>query len=120
MSTTALPDDWGVDVVESEAAVDFLEPRVRFAVADESPVDGIGDIEPIRERSDEIVEAISTPDGEACPHCGLAVPTDGPPICPRCGLSKLDPSGGQQRQQFYFLTLSRLCRNRLTTLLPTD
>ncbi len=79
------PDDWGVDAVESEVAVDFLEPRVRFAVEDESPADGIANTELIRDRNDEIVEAITTPDGDECPHCGLAVPSGGPPICPRCG-----------------------------------
>lgn len=80
-----VPDDWGVNTVESEVAADFLEPRVRFAVADEPPVDGIGDTEEIRQQTDEIVEAITTPDGDGCPHCGLAQPNNGPPFCPRCG-----------------------------------
>ncbi|MFD1643779.1 HEAT repeat domain-containing protein [Halohasta litorea] len=80
-----LPDDWDVDAVESEAAAAFLEPRVRFAAESGPLVDGIGETESIRNRTDDIVEAMTTPDGDDCPRCGLALPSDGMPMCPRCG-----------------------------------
>lgn len=45
----------------------------------------IGTAEGIRETTDDVVEEITSPDGE-CPHCGLALPENGPPMCPRCGV----------------------------------
>ena len=82
-----LPEEWGRDAVESEAAADFLDPRVAFALGDRSAaaVDGVADTAAIRETTEGVVEAITTPDGDGCPHCGLALPENGPPFCPRCG-----------------------------------
>jgi len=83
----ALPEEWGRDAVESDAAADFLDTRVQFALGDRpaAAVDGVADTESIRETTAEIVEAITTPGGDGCPHCGLALPEDGPPFCPQCG-----------------------------------
>lgn len=50
-----------------------------------SAVDRVADTASIRERTEEIVDAITTPDGDGCPHCGLALPENGPPFCPQCG-----------------------------------
>jgi hypothetical protein len=36
-------------------------------------------------RTDEIGEAITTPDGGDCPNCGLSLSETGTPTCPRCG-----------------------------------
>ncbi|WP_440765127.1 hypothetical protein [Natronorubrum sp. DTA7] len=69
----------------------FLRDRVRFATdaSGEESTDtgsgGIGTIEGIRDRTDEVVDAITSPDGDECPHCGQSLPKAGPPICPRCG-----------------------------------
>jgi len=31
-------------------------------------------------------ESMTTPDADGeCPHCGLELPKQGPPMCPRCG-----------------------------------
>lgn len=47
----------------------------------------IGTVEGIWRTTDDTVEEITSPDGDdECPHCGLALPEDGPPYCPRCGV----------------------------------
>lgn len=70
----------------------FVVDRVQFAVAGLTETSGttdagpIGTTEAIRERTDEIVEAITTPDvDDGCPHCGVAISGSGPPHCPQCG-----------------------------------
>lgn len=46
----------------------------------------IGTVAGVRETTREAVEAITSPDGdEECPHCGLALGENGPPMCSRCG-----------------------------------
>jgi hypothetical protein len=71
----------------------FVADRIQFARnaltkanPDETVPDGIGTLDSIRETTDEVAEKIMSPgeDGE-CPHCGLALPENGPPMCPRCG-----------------------------------
>ena len=83
----SLPEQWGRDAVESEAAADFLDMRVAFALGDRpaAAVDGVADTESIHDTTEEIVEAITTPDGDGCPNCGLGLPENGPPFCPQCG-----------------------------------
>ncbi|WP_090306420.1 HEAT repeat domain-containing protein [Natronorubrum texcoconense] len=74
-----------------DEAEQFLRDRVRFAThaSEEESIDigsgGIGTVDGIRDRTDEIVDAITSPDGDECPHCGQLLPEAGPPICPRCG-----------------------------------
>ncbi|EMA55848.1 hypothetical protein C451_04756 [Halococcus thailandensis JCM 13552] len=70
----------------------FIAERVRFALVDDGlggdeqgeTDEQIGTVPAIRATTDEIVAEIMAPDGE-CPHCGLALPENGPPMCPRCG-----------------------------------
>lgn len=65
-------------------------PALQSVVEDEEraddALDGVGTVGGIEGTTGEIATEISTPesDGE-CPHCGLELPEDGPPICPRCG-----------------------------------
>jgi HEAT repeat protein len=66
----------------------FLAERVRFARGGTTRRDhsDVGTIASIRRGTDEVVAAITSPDGDgACPNCGLALPEDGPAMCPRCG-----------------------------------
>lgn len=70
----------------------FLTDRVEFLrkelADDETSVEtpaGLGTAESIRDETDDIVKAITSPDGSECPHCGLELSKDGPPMCPRCG-----------------------------------
>ena len=75
---------------EAEA---FASERVQFALeaihegdASADSSDGISTVEAIRGTTQDIVEHITAPDADdACPHCGLALPENGPPMCPRCG-----------------------------------
>ncbi|QLH81681.1 HEAT repeat domain-containing protein [Halosimplex pelagicum] len=55
--------------------------------ADEaSTVEAVGTLESIRETTEPAVEAMRSPDADGeCPHCGLELPDQGPPMCPRCG-----------------------------------
>ncbi|MBV0903551.1 HEAT repeat domain-containing protein [Haloarcula salina] len=80
----------------------FVAERVRFAaragadapvpdgeIATETDADSgprVGTLASIRETTEEAATAIASGGGEAeCRHCGLGLPTDGPPLCPRCG-----------------------------------
>ncbi|WP_137290541.1 HEAT repeat domain-containing protein [Natronorubrum halophilum] len=87
-SDVSVPD---VTSIADDDAEQFLADRVRFAIGadDDGQVDGasngIGSIEAIRERTDEVVSEMSSPDGDGCPYCGLSLPETGPPMCPRCG-----------------------------------
>jgi HEAT repeat protein len=70
----------------------FVAERARFALAtaeergaSENHPAGVGTVTGVRETTEGAVEAITSPDDAACPHCGLALPEDGPPMCPRCG-----------------------------------
>jgi len=69
----------------------FVAERAHFAISvltsREQPAetpDEVGSVEAIRRTTGEVVEEITSPDGE-CPHCGLGLPENGPPMCPRCG-----------------------------------
>jgi len=89
----------GAEAADAVPAVDPIEPdedparsfvteRVQFARGgqDAGGDDGVGTVDAIRRTTDEVVEAITSPDGDGeCPHCGLALPEGGPPMCPRCG-----------------------------------
>lgn len=75
-----------------DSGVTFATARVRFALVgisgDVPDVDidaAIGSLEAIREHMDEIVEDMTTSEADECPHCGLALPENAPPMCPRCG-----------------------------------
>lgn len=85
-ATDSVPAVDDVDPGEDEAEA-FVTERVQFARARNDERYGrVGTIESIRHGTDEIVEAITSPDGDgACPHCGLELPEAGPPMCPRCG-----------------------------------
>lgn len=89
-SIESIPDVDDVDAEDDEAP-SFLTDRLRFCrhrLAEEpsgSPPAGVGTIESVREGTDDVVEAMTSSDDGACPHCGLALPEDAPPMCPRCG-----------------------------------
>lgn len=92
-SETAAGSEFDLDGVTAthEDPSTFLTDRLSFCnrqlVGDKSndAPEGVGTIESIRDGTDAVVEEMNTPDGEACPHCGLDLPESGPPMCPRCG-----------------------------------
>jgi HEAT repeat protein len=66
----------------------FVVDRVRFALDENVNAgrDHVGTTRGVRETTDDAVDAIQSPDADGdCPHCGLALPENGPPMCPRCG-----------------------------------
>ncbi len=64
----------------------FVAERVRFALQTPTdPPDGIGDSGAIADATPDIVEAITSPDGEGCPHCGEPLADRPAPFCPACG-----------------------------------
>lgn len=70
----------------------FIADRANFALSGMSGVDSadtavqINSVEGIRERTDTIVAEIQAPDTtDGCPHCGVSLPDNGPPMCPACG-----------------------------------
>lgn len=83
----------GLDEIgtEGDETPPFLTDRVRFCrrrLADEqseSPPAGVGTIDSVRDGTADVVREMISPDGGECPHCGIALPEDGPPMCPRCG-----------------------------------
>lgn len=86
----SLPAVDSVALADADAAA-FLRPRLTLLRdAAGRPMDGatpadVGTLASLRESTEAAVEAMTTPDGDACPHCGLALPESGPPMCPRCG-----------------------------------
>ncbi|MEY7849960.1 HEAT repeat domain-containing protein [Natrarchaeobius sp. A-rgal3] len=87
-----LPRERLASLADGDDVESFTRKRARFALAglegdsaeagDESE---LGSLSAIREHTNEIVEEITAPDGDGCPHCGLTLPGNGPTICPRCG-----------------------------------
>ncbi|UIP01377.1 hypothetical protein Hbl1158_15825 (plasmid) [Halobaculum sp. CBA1158] len=77
--------------IDDEDAAEFVAPRVAFlrdaredtAGGDEKRA--VGTLASLRSGTEAVVEAMTSPDGEACPYCGLELPEAGPPMCPRCG-----------------------------------
>lgn len=47
--------------------------------------ENLGTIDSIRDGTEDVVEEMTSTDGDACPHCGLSLPESGPPMCPQCG-----------------------------------
>jgi len=84
--SNAVPAVEEVPPGEDEAA-SFVTERVEFARRDADEVhQEVGTIESIRRGTDDVVEAITSPDTDGeCPHCGLDLPDVGPPMCPGCG-----------------------------------
>ncbi|WP_440767317.1 hypothetical protein [Natronorubrum sp. DTA7] len=75
---------------ETDEAAEFVRSRLAVlrAAETESSVDrtgSVGTLDSLRSGTEEVVDAMMTPDGDECPHCGLSIPEDGPPMCPRCG-----------------------------------
>jgi hypothetical protein len=84
--------DLDPDALEDDEVPQFLTDRVRLLrrlQTDEGTVempDGVGSVESVRAGTARVAEEITSPDGDGdCPNCGLALPSDGPPMCPRCG-----------------------------------
>lgn len=84
----------GDDLPEVEEETEpFEADRVRFArnalmelPLDTTVSDEVGTRDAVRATTDEVVQEISSLDGDAeCAHCGLSLPENGPPMCPRCG-----------------------------------
>jgi HEAT repeat protein len=92
-SETGAGSEFDLDDVAGthEDSPTFLTDRLSFCrrqVATDQSADapeGVGMIDAIRDGTDAVVEEMTAPDGEACPHCGLNLPESGPPMCPRCG-----------------------------------
>ncbi|VTT86245.1 hypothetical protein DM2_2283 [Halorubrum sp. DM2] len=83
----AVPDEIDVD---GDEAAEFVRSRLAFsrAAGTEQSVDrtaNVGTLDSLQSGTEAVVDAMTTPDGDECPHCGLAVPEGGPPMCPRCG-----------------------------------
>lgn len=90
-SVESVPDRSGIESATDDPP-SFLTDRVDWlrAVCDPdeptSPPDSVGTVESIRAETADVVEAITSPDGDSeCPHCGLDLPGGEPPLCPRCG-----------------------------------
>ncbi|ELY89007.1 HEAT repeat domain-containing protein [Natrinema altunense] len=90
-SIDPIPDLGRVDSGDDDPPA-FLTDRVRFlreSLSDDAEsveaLTGLGTVESIRDGTDDVVEAITSPDGAECQHCGLDLPESGPPMCPRCG-----------------------------------
>mgnify|MGYP006286436151 CR=1 FL=1 len=85
-----IPDLDGIDSADDETP-SFLADRVRFVRRvpeddGQSVPDGLGTVDAVRAGTDDVVAEMKSPDGDDdCPHCGLDLPEDGPPMCPRCG-----------------------------------
>jgi len=60
----------------------FVAIRAAYALGMDKEV---GTVASVRESTEAAVEAITEPDGDACPACGAPMPGDGPPMCPQCG-----------------------------------
>ena len=89
----SLPISELAELADSEES--FVAERARF-VTDEYPFDDstgastasepLGTVESVRETTEAATEDLTTPDADGeCPHCGLVLPEQGPPMCPRCG-----------------------------------
>ena len=82
-------------VTVADEAEAFAAERARFALeatregdASADLSDRIGTVEAIHGTTQKIVDDITASDADGeCPHCGLALPENGPPMCPRCGVS---------------------------------
>jgi HEAT repeat protein len=75
---------------DDDAAAAFVRERLAFLRASGTETHGdegtgVGVRESIASGTESVVEEMTTPDGDACSHCGVAVAGDGPPMCPRCG-----------------------------------
>ncbi|WP_396613823.1 HEAT repeat domain-containing protein (plasmid) [Haloferax sp. S1W] len=74
---------------------EFVRERVQFALSavgvvdvghDKKHGDLVGCLSGIRRSTETATKAISAPNTDSeCPHCGLPLPDEGPPMCPRCG-----------------------------------
>ncbi|WP_435181838.1 HEAT repeat domain-containing protein [Halorussus sp. AFM4] len=80
------------DLAELTDDETFVAERARYAVGatdDEPRPDGapddVGSVAAIRETTADVADDVASPDGDACPGCGLELPEAGPPLCPRCG-----------------------------------
>ncbi|QAU12027.1 hypothetical protein EKH57_04285 [Halorubrum sp. BOL3-1] len=82
-----VPDEIEADEDEAD---EFVRSRLAFLRGTQTEqsagrTDDVGTLDSLRGGTEGVVDAMTTPDGEDCPHCGLAVPEGGPPMCPRCG-----------------------------------
>jgi len=76
--------------IDTGEAPEFVRPRLAFLRGAQTgaPTERTGDVgtlDSLRNEAEAVVDAMTTPDDDECPHCGLAVPEGGPPMCPRCG-----------------------------------
>lgn len=90
-ASTRAPETFADRLIRTEPDDEpFLAERLEFARAafdgtvSDREFEGIGSTSGIRATTAAAVDAITTPDGAECPHCGNEVPTDAP-ICPICG-----------------------------------
>lgn len=87
----ALPESRIAELVDSDEP--FVAERARYASSSRETgpsagetTSGVGTVERIRETTAAIAAEIESPTADSeCPHCGLSLPENGPPMCPRCG-----------------------------------
>jgi len=85
----AVPESLEAGTDEAQPA--FLTDRLRFLQGQlagggtEPAPQGVGTVASVREGTDDVVDGMTSPDDSECPHCGLDLPEDRPPMCPRCG-----------------------------------
>jgi len=89
----AIPVTELADLADSDES--FVADRARFAMDQHSLEDAPdqstggelpGTIDSVRRSTEAAVDELTSPDADGeCPHCGLELPEQGPPMCPRCG-----------------------------------
>ncbi|MFB6224682.1 MAG: HEAT repeat domain-containing protein [Haloarcula sp.] len=81
------------ELVETQEEDSFASRRAHFALnaisssaTSRNPPGTVGTLEGVRDTTGDAVDAITSPDSDGeCPHCGLTLPGEGPPMCPQCG-----------------------------------
>jgi|GEM_PF-459914 len=96
-----LDDLDGTDASFPAEALEVLRTADESFVADRARValdEGVGDtvtdddaplgtLASVRATAEPAADAMQAPDAaDACPHCGLDLPDNGPPLCPGCGM----------------------------------
>lgn len=94
VADTALSSEAGLEGLTDDDEA-FVSERARFALdsgdaaRSGGPSGDLGSTAGLRRTTTAAVEEITSPDADgACPHCGLALPEDGPQMCPRCGVPR--------------------------------
>jgi len=84
--SVTVPHDVGVDADEAAELVHSCLAFLQAAQTEQSVnrTGDVGTLDTLRSGTEAVVNAMTTPDGEECPHCGLTIP-EGGHRCVRCG-----------------------------------